>query len=136
MKSKLTIYFDDPFWVGVFERIDDDMLETAKVVFGSEPKDYEVYSFILENYNNLKFSRPFSIELKAEKKINPKRLQRIIREETVNKGIGTKAQQAMQLEYEANKVVRKAISKEQREEMKRLKFDMRQDKKKEKKKGH
>ncbi|HEX9058915.1 MAG TPA: DUF2992 family protein, partial [Clostridia bacterium] len=24
MKVKLTVYFDDPFWVGVFERIDDE----------------------------------------------------------------------------------------------------------------
>jgi len=32
MNIKLTIFFDDPFWVGVFERIDEGMLETSRVV--------------------------------------------------------------------------------------------------------
>lgn len=39
--SQLTVYFDDPFWVGVFERIERDHLETCRVIFGTEPKDKE-----------------------------------------------------------------------------------------------
>ena len=26
MEARLTVYFDDPFWVGVFERIEDSKL--------------------------------------------------------------------------------------------------------------
>ena len=40
--GKLTVYFEDPFWVGVFERIDNGKLSVAKVTFGAEPKDYEI----------------------------------------------------------------------------------------------
>ena len=36
--GKLTVYFEEPFWVGVFERIEDGKLSVAKVTFGAEPK--------------------------------------------------------------------------------------------------
>ena len=44
--GKLTVYFEDPFWVGVFERIEDGRLSVAKVTFGAEPKDYDVQEYI------------------------------------------------------------------------------------------
>ena len=45
--GKLTVYFEEPFWVGVFERIEDGKLSVAKVTFGAEPKDYEVQELSL-----------------------------------------------------------------------------------------
>ena len=48
--SKRTVFFEDPFWIGVFERIEDGKLSVAKVTYGVEPKDYEVQEYILENY--------------------------------------------------------------------------------------
>lgn len=136
MSIKLTVFFEDPFWVGVFERNNGEMLETSRIVFGSEPKDYEVYSFILENYYKLVFSRPIKVDKGEQKTINPKRLRRIVKKETSQKGVGTKAQQAMKLEHEKRKEEHKKISKEKREELEKIKFEMRQVKKKEKKKGH
>ena len=41
-QGKITVYFEDPFWVGVFERIENGKLSAAKVTFEAEPKDYEV----------------------------------------------------------------------------------------------
>ena len=38
--GKLTVFFEDPFWVGVFERIDHGRLSVSKVTFGAEPKEY------------------------------------------------------------------------------------------------
>jgi hypothetical protein len=136
MNIKLTVFFDDPFWVGVFERLDEGLLETSRVVFGAEPKDYEVYAFILENYYRLRFSRPVKVEVQSEKRINPKRLQRKVRKETLSVGIGTKAQQAIKLEQEARKMENKKALKEKREKIEKLKFEKKQEKKKEKKKGH
>ena len=49
VSGKLIVYFEDPFWVGVFERIDESKLSVAKVTFGAEPKDYDVQEFILTN---------------------------------------------------------------------------------------
>ena len=54
--GKLTVYFEEPFWVGVFERIEDGKLSVAKVTFGAEPKDYEVQEYIQKYYFSLKFS--------------------------------------------------------------------------------
>ena len=39
----LTVYFDDPFWVGVFERAEGGKLSAARITFGAEPKDHEVW---------------------------------------------------------------------------------------------
>ena len=40
--GKLTVYFEEPFWVGVFERIEDGKLSVAKVTFGAEPKGHSI----------------------------------------------------------------------------------------------
>ena len=56
-RVKLTVFFEGPFWVGVFERISGGKLSVCKVTFGAEPKDYEVWDFILKHYEALKFSR-------------------------------------------------------------------------------
>ena len=37
--GRLTVFFEDPFWVGVFERIENGRLSAAKVTFGAEPKE-------------------------------------------------------------------------------------------------
>ena len=67
----------------------------CKITFGSEPKDYEVYEFLLKNWHKLKFSPPIQAEIVIERKINPKRMQREIQSQLQDKGIGTKAQQAL-----------------------------------------
>lgn len=132
----LTLYFDPPFWVGVFEHVDNGKIETCRVVFGSEPKDYEVYDYILKKYYDLKFSRPIEARKQIVKKINPKRMHRKINKEMQKQGISTKAQEALRLEREACKVERKHISREQKEAYKKEQFRLKQEKKKKKKKGH
>ena len=49
------VFFEEPFWVGVFERIREGRVSVFKVTFGAEPKDYEVLAFLLENYDKLRF---------------------------------------------------------------------------------
>lgn len=134
-QGRLTVYFEDPFWVGVFERIENGKLSATKVTFGAEPKDYEVQEFVSRHYYHLKFSPAIKTEVKDVKK-NPKRAQRDAKKQTLEKGIGTKSQQALKLQHEENKIVRKELSKAQREaECARL-FALKQQKKKEKHKGH
>lgn len=74
MSGRLIVYFDDPFWVGIFERVE--------------------------------------------------------------KGIGTKSQQAIKLLQEQNKLERKVKSREQKEAEELRLFELKQQKKKEKHKGH
>ena len=53
-KSRLTVYFNGTLWIGVYERISDGRLEACKILFGAEPKDYEVCQFLLQNWNESK----------------------------------------------------------------------------------
>ena len=135
VSGKLTIYFEDPFWVGVFERIENRKLSVAKVTFGVEPKDYDVLEFINRNYYHLQFSPAVETVVKDAKK-NPKRAQRDAKKQTMETGIGTKSQQALKLQQEQNKLARKERSKKEREEESDRLFEMKQQKKKEKHKGH
>ena len=38
-RASVTVFFEDPFWVGVFERQAQGALTVCKVTFGAEPKD-------------------------------------------------------------------------------------------------
>ena len=86
MKSSLTILFEAPFWIGLYERIDGDRYEVCKITFGAEPKDYEVYDFLLQNWRTLKFSPPLKADRIEERKINPKRMQREINNPVTRSG--------------------------------------------------
>ena len=133
-QCKLTVFFEGPFWVGVFERIENGKLSVAKVTFGAEPKDFEIYEFVLKHYYDLQFSPAVATVVK-ESKQNPKRIQREIKKALAQTGIGTKSQQALKLQQEQNKQERKDRSREQRlVETERL-FELKQQKKKEKHRG-
>ncbi len=73
--GKLTVYFEKPFWVGIFEQLQ-------------------------------------------------------------NNGIGTKSQQALKLQQEKNKQERKVKSRERKVAEAQRKFELKQQKKKDKHKGH
>ena len=134
-QHSLTIMFEEPFWIGLFERIEDGCLSVCKVTFGAEPTDQEVVNFVNNNWHKLKYTKPELVEQKVQVK-NPKRLLREAKKQMQNTGIGTKSQQALKLQQEANKLDRKHISKEQREAERKRKFELRQAKHKEKHKGH
>lgn len=134
VNCNLTVFFEEPFWIGVFERISDGRLSVCKVTLGAEPKDYEVYDFILKNYYKLKFSPAVGTEVRKVMH-NPKRLQRDVKRQLQSKGIGTKSQQALQLQREQMKTERKKVSREQREADKKHQFELKQQKKKGKHRG-
>ena len=135
VNGKLKVYFEDPFWVGVFERIENGKLTVAKVTFGAEPKDYEIQEYIQRYYFSLKFSPAVDTVVKETKR-NPKRIQREAKKQMQETGIGTKSQQALKLQQEQNKQERKVRSREKREEDQLRMFELKQQKKREKHKGH
>ena len=96
ISGKLTVFFEEPFQVGVFEHIEDDKLNVAKVTFGAEPKDYEVQAYILKYYYSLQFSPAVATVVKETKR-NPKRMQRDAKKQMQETGVGTKSQQALKL---------------------------------------
>ena len=134
VQIKLTVLFDGDFWIGIFERIVDNKLYVAKYTFSAEPKDVEIYNFILNNYDKLRFSPSVEYNVKTEKKINPKRLQRLVKKQ-ITSSVGTKSQQALKLQQEENKTLRKNYNKEKKEKINELKFKLKQQKRLEKHKG-
>ena len=131
----LTVFFQEPFWIGVFERVENGRLSVCKVTFGAEPKDYEVHEYLLKHYCNLRFSS--AVEAEERKKAdNPKRRQREASKQIQNTGVSTKSQMALQMQREAMKAECKQISKAQREAEEQRRFELKQQKKKEKKRGH
>ena len=133
--AKFTVFFEDPFWVGIYERQTGRKLEVCKITFGTEPKDYDVYRFLKENWSHFTFSPPMNERFPSDHKINPKRMQREISRHLQDSGVGTKAQQALKLQQEQQKLERKSVKKKKTEEEKDRKFQLRQQKKKEKHKG-
>ena len=130
----MTVFFEGPFWVGVFERVEDGKLSVCRVVFGSEPRDYEVWEFVLKNYYSLKFSPAAPVAVR-DGKVNPKRRQREAGKQTMQAGIGTKSQQALQLQREERKTERRQVGREQKEAEKQRMFELKQQKRKEKHRG-
>ena len=114
-KGQFVVFFEDPFWVGVFEEIEDGNLSVCKVTFGKEPTEEELWEFVLKNYHKLRFTPSVSVEVKQDAK-NPKRRQREAKKQLSAKGIGTKSQQALQLQREQNKLERNVINKEAKDE--------------------
>lgn len=135
-RTKLTILFEAPFWIGLYEREDNGRYEVCKITFGAEPRDYEVYGFLLKNWHTLRFSPSLEAASLEERRINPKRAQREITKQMRETGIGTKAQQALKLQQAEGKAARKAKSREQREAEQARRYELRQQKRKEKHRGH
>ena len=102
---------------------------------GAEPKDYEIQAFIVKYHYSLRFSPAVETVVKETKR-SPKRMQRDARKQMQVNGIGTKSQQALKLQQEQNKQERKFKSREQKETDDLRIFELKQQKKREKHKGH
>lgn len=138
-RIKVTICPKNALWVGIFERTDEQGLAAARVIFGKEPTDPELYEWLLANFNQLNFSAPQQFKLIIKRK-NPKRMLREVKKELEKvAGSGRKesfAQEALRLELEKTKKLRKSKSKAEKEAEEARHFSLRQEKKKQKKRGH
>ena len=130
----LRVFFEDPFWIGILERVSEGRMTVSKITFGPEPRDYEVQEFLMKNYYSLRFSPAVAAAVK-ENHVNPKRIQRQVRRELQDTGMGTKSQQALKLQQEQMKTDRRAVSREKQETEARRQFELKQQKKKEKHRG-
>ena len=134
VSGRLYIFFEEPFWIGIFEREENKSLFVCKVTFKAEPTNAQIYDFLIKNYLKLRFSPSVQSITKKDKK-NPKRIQREVHRQMNNVHIGTKSMQALKLQYEQMKKDKKARKKQNKEEEKKNKFNLRKQKKKEKHRG-
>ena len=114
----LTVFFDDPFWAALLEREEGGRYCACKIVFGEEPKDYEVFDFLLKNQLQLRFGPTQPSPGKTGLHGNPKRMQ------------------ALKLMQEQGTAARHTASRERREAEMQKRFVLRQQKRKEKHRGH
>ena len=135
VSSTLTVCFDGQFWVGTVEHAEDGRLSACRVVFGAEPSNEEIQEFVLTRWSSLRLSAPISYE-KKEMAGNPKRRQRQAAKEMGRTGGSTKAQLALAEQREAQVRMRKSIARESRKAALQIRFMLKAEKRKEKKRGH
>lgn len=134
---KLTIYFDGSFWCGLVEAEFDGHYQAIRYVFGPEPKDADIFAFIATRLPHLlEQSGTVSAKKRPEKKVNPKRMQRLINREKRQPVVSTKAQRAISDLREQTKADSKALRRQKKAAESEARFQQRQVKKREKHKGH
>ena len=84
---------------------------------------------------SLQFS-PAVATVEKQRFVNPKRMQRNVKCQLKQKGIGTKAQQALKLQQEQCKIERIEKRSEQKQAAVERRFELKQQKRREKHKGH
>lgn len=132
----ITIFFEDPFWVGLYERWEGADYSVCKFTFGPEPRDYEVYELLLSCWRELEFSPVLTGKRAKAPSPDPKRARREARRSLSGPPMGTKAQEALKLQRQEGKLARRVKSREEREAEEERKFLLRQEKRREKHRGH
>lgn len=134
-EATLTVFFEDPYWIAMYERTGEGLLEVCRVIFGAEPGNAEIYRYFLDNYRTLSFSPPVAADPPIKICSNPKRMQRIVSRQIKNPGTDTRARQALRLQQEQNKRERSIRRRQRNEQEKTRLFELRREKKKQKHKG-
>jgi hypothetical protein len=132
MEGKLTVIFESPFWVGIFERIEADTYQAARFVFGAEPTEPELLEFALTVFSSLRFSQPVRMTKTESREVNFKRRMREIKKQMALPAGATRAQQALKQEYELLAREREADNREMRDAEEDRKFRLKQAKRAEK----
>ena len=133
--SSFTVLFQPPFWVGIAQRWSEEGYQAAKVTFGAEPTDAQVFQWLGREWHRLKFTRFMADDGQKTAHTNPKRLQREARRAGERGGSCTKAQEAIGRQREQEGRARQVQSRQARQEEAERKFLLRQQKKREKKRG-
>lgn len=128
------VFFEDPFWIGLVEVLEDQQWMTARIVYGSQPGNAEVLEILRKNYDHLMFS-PTLEQKQHHKPMGFKRMQRQAQQEMKAIGIATKSQQALKLLQEETRGLRKARQKEHKQLKKQMQYEQRKQKSKKRHRG-
>ena len=135
MSVNLTVFFDGSFFVALAERCEDGALRAAKHVFGPEPSEPEVFEWVLRDFARLRYSPAIADARPPRAAGNPKRRQRQAAQ-AVAAGTSTRAQQALQLQREQSALARRDARRSRDEAEAERKYQLRQEKKRAKHRGH
>lgn len=130
-----SVYFEEPFWIALFECWDEEGYSVCRTVFGAQPNEAELLAFALSQYYQLNFSTPMLEKTLSNHPKNFKRQQRENRQFMKSTQNNKRAWQAIQEEFEQRKTQRQEINHQEKETAERETYLIRQQKKKEKHRG-
>ncbi len=133
--SSFTVLFQPPFWVGIAERWGEEGYSAARVVFGAQPTEPQLYEWLLREWHRLNFSPAAEGERPIPVRKNPKREQREAHAATRARRTGTRVQEALSRQREQEGLVRQAQRRQRRQAAAERKYLLRQEKKRAKKRG-
>ncbi|MFB6890835.1 YjdF family protein [Kitasatospora sp. NPDC056327] len=116
MPSTFSVFFDDPFWVGVLEIADHGGVRAARHVFGSEPGNAELLDFVRRDFGRLldtALAAPGTAVggRPAQRPPNPKRLARRAAKEQAARPLSTAAEAALAKAHEESGNLNRAATK-------------------------
>ncbi|KAA6212188.1 DUF2992 family protein [Streptomyces albofaciens JCM 4342] len=119
MPSTFTVFFEDPYWVGVLEIAGPDGVRAARHVFGAEPTGPELLAFALRGADALiarALAAPAVQATAAARpyRPNPKRLARAAAREQAARPVSTAAQEALARSFAQAKTENRAAAKRRR----------------------
>jgi hypothetical protein len=135
MAAVFTVFFEDPFWVGVLESEDEGVLSVARHVFGAEPSNAELLAFMLGRFTEMRRSKSSVGEGTRVRATKRKRARRDVARDATRPP-STKAQAALSAARSEIKVERAASSREERLAEAERRFELRSEKRKKKRSGH
>jgi hypothetical protein len=97
--SVFTIFFEDPFWVGILEKNYNGINYMGKHIFGAEPSNSELLQFYINKFENIKKFKIGKTDIKTKKLNFKKSIDKSMKAQ--NKiGIGTKSQNLFKKAFE------------------------------------
>lgn len=139
MRGEFVLYHDGQFWVGVLTLSEAGRTRSARVVFGAEPSDAQLYDHLLRHGDELLRAAEAAPWVPAwtarPPSPNPKRLARQAAKAAREVGVSTASQEALRLAQEACRRQRQGRAREQREAEAEHKRELRRAKAKAKHRG-
>ena len=133
--SVFTVFFEDPFWVGVLEENYNGINYMGKHIFGAEPSNSELLLFYVYEFEKIKKLKIGETGIKTKKMNFKKSINKS--KKTQNKiGVGTKSQNLFKMAFEKTMGIKKKERKIDELLNKEEKYKKKLEKKLEKKKGH
>lgn len=137
VSSTLTVYHNGQFWVGVVEHVERDELSVARVVFGAEPSNEEIYAWVLGHWESLQLSEAcVPVDSRSERMAgNPKRRAREVAKAMKARGASTASQLALACERERAKGEARSTRRFSHERDERERWELRREKRRRKHRG-
>ena len=132
----LTVCFEPPFWVGVFEQIERGARSASRVTFGAKAERLRGMGLRPEARLSTQIQSICRRRHSAGGSQSQTGTANAAAKQTAPGRIGTKSQQALQLQRDASKQEQKMCTQEQQETEKQRRFALRQQQRKEKHRGH